>query len=190
MKTETDTAESSTSAPASKLRTAGRVTLAIINPFSDLMVIYRRGVQPTVGKLKLLWQIVNQSGAPGEALSWQQAVDSTGKSPAQLLTNFRRMRVAWWCLMTLASLFACMLTLMVVFAYSSLPTGTLIRALVALLVLVSLGAFGFVKTLAMNYRIWQLEEQRVSEQEHGTFLDFRAENRWCLQVLTLGLAKQ
>ncbi|POP85042.1 conjugal transfer protein TraX, partial [Pseudomonas syringae pv. avii] len=36
------------------LRRAGHVGLSILNPFSDLAVIYRRGIKPTAQKLKLL----------------------------------------------------------------------------------------------------------------------------------------
>lgn len=70
-----------------------------------------------------------------------------------------------------------------------LPSGTLLRAVITILVLAGAGGLGFVKTLITTYRVWQLQERRVSESEGGTFKDFLTENHWGRQVLTLGAAR-
>ena len=46
----------------SPLRRAGQVGLAILNPFSDLMVIYRTGIQPAVAKLRILRAQLKRAG--------------------------------------------------------------------------------------------------------------------------------
>lgn len=168
-----------------KLRKAGLLSLAIINPFSDLGVIYRKGVQPTIGKLKQAWALLNLQSVASESLDWAQAVARSGRTLEQLETTFKRIRAGWWCVMMVGGGLALMLTGMVLLA-NDLPSGTLLRAVITILVLAGAGALGFVKTLITTYRLWQLQERRVSEREGGTFQDFLAENRWCRQVLTLG----
>ncbi|MDY7563405.1 conjugal transfer protein TraX [Pseudomonas sp. AB6] len=171
------------------LRRAGQIGLSLINPFSDLMVIYRKGVVPTLDRMKLLREIVTPSTAVRELLSWAQAVQRAGKPIEQLRISFKRIRAAWWFLMAVPGILSILLLMMVMATKFNLPSGTLIRALVTTLVLVALGGIGFVKTLVATYRLWQLDAQRVSEEEHGTFKDFLTENRWFLQVLTIGLIR-
>jgi len=175
--------------PVTPLRRAGQVGLSLINillPISDVVVVYRKGVLPTVAKLRLLREILTQRSTAGETLSWAQAVERSGKTIEQLKTTFKRIRATWWGLMAAPGILSVILLLMVLANKSSLPSGTLLRAAMTILILAALGAVGFVKGLIATYRLWQLEAQRVSEEEHGTFRDFLAENRWCRQVLTLG----
>ncbi|MBQ0954685.1 hypothetical protein [Serratia symbiotica] len=58
-----------------------------------------------------------------------------------------------------------------------------------LLVMGLLSATGFVQALGVNYRLWQLEAQRVSASEQGGFQAFLRERRWCRRVLTAGLRR-
>lgn len=176
--------------PVTALRRVGQVGLSFLNPFSDLVVIYRKGVKPTVFKLKLLSQLLTRSAAAGESLSWAQAVERSGRTVNQLKSTFKRIRAAWWCLMAITGPLSLILLLMVLLANVSLPLGTFVWAVISTVLLAELGAVGFVKALAATYRLWQLETQRVSEAEGGTFKDFLAETRWCREVLTLGLARR
>ncbi len=170
---------------ATPLHRAGRVGLSILNPFSDLGVIYRQGVRPTMGRLQQAWALLNRSSTPGPSLDWAQAVALSGRSAEQLQTTFKRIRIAWWCLMVIGSGLALSLSLMVLLAHD-LPTGTLLRAVMAILILAGLGGIGFVKALTATYRLWQLQKGRVSEREGGTFKDYLFETHWLRKVLTLG----
>ncbi|RMR68863.1 hypothetical protein ALP82_200152 [Pseudomonas savastanoi pv. fraxini] len=82
-----------------------------------------------------------------------------------------------------------LLLAMLLLANFSLPLSTFLRATVTLLALWAIASLGFVKTLIATYRLWQLQNRRVSVAERGTFNDFLIENRWCRLVLTSGHLK-
>ncbi|KPY43973.1 conjugal transfer protein TraX [Pseudomonas syringae] len=174
------------------LRRAGHVGLSILNPFSDLAVIYRRGIKPTAQKLKLLKTLLTPASATTEAdavgVSWSVAVARSGRTIEQLLTSYNRIRAAWWCLMMFSASLSVLLLAMLL-ANFSLPLSTFLRATVTLLALGAIASLGFVKTLIATYRLWQLQNRRVSVAERGTFNDFLAETRWCRLVLTRGHLK-
>ena len=182
---KTQETDKTTSTP---LQRVGHVGLSIINPFSDLGVIYRQGVQPTMGRLREAWARRNHQSVPSESLDWAQAVACSGRTIEQLNTTFTRIRLTWWCLMVIGGGLALVLSGLVLLAHG-LPSGTLLRAVITILVLAGAGGLGFVKTLITTYRVWQLQERRVSESEGGTFKDFLTENHWGRQVLTLGAAR-
>lgn len=197
MKTETEPSESGSQDDVKQagtpLRRAGHVGFAILNvafPLSDVGVIYRRGVKPTVGRFQQAWELLSRKPAKTEAdavgISWSQAVVNTGKSLDQLITYFRRIRAAWWSALAISGCLSILLSVMLLLAYSGLSSSTFRRAVLTLLVLGSLACWSFVKTLIASYRLWQLQKRRVSVAEHGTFKDYLAENRWCRQVLTMG----
>ncbi|HEJ9033294.1 TPA: conjugal transfer protein TraX [Serratia marcescens] len=96
------------------------------------------------------------------------------------------MRAFWWFLMLVCGGLALILSLMLLASFTTLPGATLLRATIAALILVLLGAAGYVKALIATYRLWQLTTQRVSVEEKGTFEDFRSENRCCRQTVSLG----
>ncbi len=166
-------------------RRAGRVGLAFINPFSDLAVIYRTGIQPLGFKLRLLGEQFKRSKAPAEQLSWKQAVEGSGRTVEQLITMFRRKRMAWWLVMIGMGSFAFLLLLMTLYTSPSLPGQTFIRAVLTDFALVSIALLGLAKVVEANYRLWQLTTKRVSLEEHGTFQDYKAETDMWLQVMTL-----
>lgn len=183
-----DLPQSSDKTPSTPLRRVGQVGLSIINPFSDFGVIYRQGVQPTMGRLREAWALLNHQSVPSESLDWAQAVARSGRTFEQLNTTFTRIRFAWWCLMVIGGGLAVVLSGLALLAHD-LPSSTLLRVVITILVLTGAGGLGFVKTLITTYRLWQLQERRVSESEGGTFKDFLAENHWVRQVLTLGAVR-
>ena len=171
--------------PATPLRRAGQVGLSIINPFSDLGVIYRQGVQPTMGRLKQAWSLLKRQSVASESLDWAQAVARSGRTVEQLETTFKRIRALWWCVMMIGGGLALVLTAMVLLAHN-LPSGTLLWSVIWMLLLVGLGGLGFVKNLITTYRLWQLQHRRVSESEGGTFKEFQTETQWVRLVFLLG----
>lgn len=186
--TASDKSQETEKTPRTPLQRAGQVGLSFLNPLSDLGVIYRQGMQPGMGRLRQAWALLNHQSTPSESLDWAQAVALTGRTSTQLRTTFTRIRFAWWCLMVISGGLALVLSGLVLLTHD-LPSGTLLRVVIAILVLTGAGGLGCVKTLIATYRLWQLQERRVSESEGGTFKDFLAENRWGRQVLTLGAAR-
>ncbi|MBA6068066.1 conjugal transfer protein TraX [Pseudomonas mosselii] len=175
--------------PQRPLRRVGNVALQVINPFSDLMVIYRKGVVPAFERLRLLRQMTVSRPVERESLTWEQAVQQSGVPVEKLRKGIKLTRALWWCLMVVPGGFALILSVLLAFAASGLPGGTVLRVGVAILVLTALSSVGFVKALVATYRLWQLDMRRVSQAERGTFRDFCVETNWVRQVITLGLAK-
>ncbi len=167
------------------LKRVGRTGLAILNPFSDLMVIYRKGLRPSMSHAREAWALLNRRSKPTESLNWAQAVAASGKTAPQLCTTFKRIRLVWWCLMMVSGGLVVILSALLLFAAGSLPAGTLLRAVFALFLLIGACGLGFVRNLITTYRLWQLQNRRVSASEGGTFKDFITENQWWRQVLSL-----
>lgn len=168
---------------SSPLRRAVQVGLAVLNPFSDLMVIYRTSGKPVIEKLRILRDQLKRNRVVGEQLSWAQAVEKSGQPVEQLQKVFRRTRMMWWFAMTVTSALMFILLLMLA-ANTGLPWLTLLKAGVTDVLLASLAFFSGVKVLEANYRLWQLATQRVNPDERGTFQDYSAENSKWSQVLT------
>jgi hypothetical protein len=164
------------------LRRAGSIGLSILNPFSDLFVIYRKGVKPTVGKTREAFAFFKSQSDPSELLDWDQAVERSGKTAEQLATNFRRIKICWWSLMMLCGGIALMLLAMMLMNLD-LPGETLMRVAKTILLLAIFAGVAFVKALTAVYRLWQLQTRRVSESEGGTFKDFLSQNKWLRLVL-------
>lgn len=167
---------------ATPLKRAGSIGLSILNPFSDLFVIYRKGVKPTVGKTREAFALLKSQSAATESLDWAQAVECSGKTAEQLATNFRRIKICWWSLMMLCGGIALMLLAMTLMNLD-LPGDTLMRVAKTILLLAIFAGVAFVKTLTAVYRLWQLQARRVSEGEGGTFKDFLSQNKWLRLVL-------
>jgi len=173
----TESAQKSTMA-----KRVGQVGLSILNPLSDLAVIYRTGIKPLAMKLQILREQLKRNPASTEQLNWSEAVERSGRSVAQLHKAFRRKRMAWWLVMFVTGSLALLLLLMTL-ANSSLPAVTITRAVITDLVLAAAGLFSFVKVLDANFRLWQLASERVSLEECGTFHDYKLENDLWLQVI-------
>lgn len=153
----------------------GQIGLSILNPFSDLMVIYQTGIKPTFGKLGVLREQMVASRSPKECLTFEKAVECSGQSVSQLLASFRRKRMWWWCLMVVSLLAAFILLLGILYTSPGLPTEIILRAALTDTVLTFASLLGLAKVLETNYRLWQLSRQRLSVSEGGTFQNYQAD---------------
>lgn len=169
-------------------RRAGWLALNVLLPVSEVS-----GLARYTGKnVSRLWQRIREvtAGAPREGhppVDWAQAVTATGLSAERLARNFRISRWFWWVMMWLTGLPATGFLVMLFAAGSSISGTGWLRVGCTLLVLFLLSATGFVQTLAVNFRLWQLTEKRVSESEKGCFRDFLQETNWCRNTLNGGL---
>jgi hypothetical protein len=181
METESKTGPR-TAEPASPLRRVGQVGLALINPFSDLGVIYRSALKPTVTKLQVLREQKRKRAV--ESLDWAQAVQRSGRTPEQLVRWFRGIRLFWWCVMTIAGSLSALLLLMLLAAHADVPAITLKRAITTDLLLFFAGTLATLKVMTANFRLWQLSTQRVSLDEGGSFKSYWQQEQVWLQVVT------
>ncbi|MEF5984085.1 conjugal transfer protein TraX [Escherichia coli] len=123
-------------------------------------------------------------------LSWEEALLASHMSVDDLDRRFRRRRTAWrlccWSLLAIALFLSGML-----FAASSLPLMTLVRAISTLMLILSGVALCASRALIVTYRLWQLHERKVSEPEQGTFRDFLNDrNGWRNATLIAVTSKQ
>jgi len=165
-------------------RRVGQIGLAIINPFSDLAVIYRTGIKPIGIKVQILREQLKRQSASKESLTWAQAVACTGQSVEQLQSGFRRLRRIWWLLMVGISPLAVFLLLNILLTAASLPMQTVLRAIAVEAALIALAMLSVAKVMNNDYRLWQLTAKRVSLDEKGTFQDYAAEHRIWRQVVS------
>lgn len=156
---------------ASTVKRAVSVGIAIINPFSDLKVIYNFGLKPLVLKLKDLRAFVQPRTGPVEALNFAQAVQRSGKTAAELTIVYRRKQLLWSAPMIGLGALSLILFSMILLA-TNLPTVTMIRASVSALVMAALAFYSYSRVLGAVYRHWQLLNQKVSISEGGTYSDF------------------
>lgn len=186
------TTESKTNTPqdtagpsrATPLQRVGRVGLDILNPLSDLKVLYG-GVKPTLGRLSDLRERLRRSRTTQESLTWAQAVEKSGQSVEQLARGYRRSRYLSWSVMMLTGGLSLTLLGLLVAVGFDLPEAPMHRAFITLFVLTTVFAVSLTKVLKTNYRLWQLINQRVSLDEGGTFAHYKAENKMWLQLVTL-----
>ncbi|MBU9819655.1 conjugal transfer protein TraX [Rahnella sp. BCC 1045] len=170
------------------LKGAGWLALNVFVPVSDTARVLRY----TGRNATRLWtrlRDVTSGRVVGDyrPADWAQAVADSGLSPAQLRRNFRLNLFIWWGLMWLTGLPAAGFLLMLMAAGRDVNATGWLRIVSVLLALGAISATGFVQALAMNYRLWQLEEKRVSASEKGSFRDFLNETKWCRRVLSAGM---
>lgn len=123
-------------------------------------------------------------------LTWEEALQASHMSVDDLDRRFRRRRTVWrlccWSLLAIALFLSGML-----FAASSLPLMTQVRAISTLVLILSGVALCASRALIVTYRLWQLHERKVSEPEQGTFRDFLNDrNGWRNATLIAVTSKQ
>lgn len=169
---------------ASTVKRALTVGIAIINPFSDLKVIYNSGFKPLTLKLKDLIAFVRPRTGPVEILNFDQAVQRSGKTVAELKISYRRKQLLWSVPMICLGALSLILFSMILLA-SNLPTVTMIRASASALIMAALAFYSYSRVLGAVYRHWQLINQRVSISEGGTYSDFARDVRPVSDIIFL-----
>lgn len=166
---------------------AGWIALNILVPASEVSQVFRY----TGKNFTRLWHRIRDITARSEEggycpSDWSQAVKDSGLPPERLRKNFIVSKWIWWILMWLTGLptLGCLLILFA--AGHDVNLLGWLRIGSVLLVLALISATGFIQTLKVMFRLWQLQEQRVSASEKGAFKNFLSEVRWARAVLSAG----
>ncbi|WP_099319821.1 conjugal transfer protein TraX [Erwinia amylovora] len=167
---------------------AGWVALNVVLPAWEVASMTRHAGR----NVSRLWQRLREVTAGRghgdyRPADWAQAVTDSGLTPERLGRNLRISRGIWWGLMWLTGLPVTGFLLMLLTAGSSLGASGWVRVGCVTLVLALLSATGFVQALASDYRLWQLNEKRVSASENGSFQTYLQETRWFRKVMSGGL---
>jgi hypothetical protein len=160
-----------------------KIAINVINPFSDVKVIFEKGFLPIWEKIKFMGGDKSRS-VNTEELTFNQAVQRSGKSIPDLLAIYKKRQYVWTVLMFVMGIPPILFSLMILIA-SDLPTVTLYRALITSLIMAATAFYSYVQVLLAVYRHWQLSRQRVSIAEGGTFDDFAKEFKTVSDILNL-----
>jgi len=174
--------------PVVTARRAGWFALNVFVPASEVSQVFRYTGR-SAGRLWQRLRDITAGRGAGDYRpdNWSQAVDDTGLSSSRLRRNLRVNLSIWWGLMWLTGLPASGFLVMLLIAAHDVSVIGWLRISIVLLVLGLISATGFVQALGMSYRLWQLDERRVSTSEKGSFRDFLNETRWCRRVFSAGL---
>lgn len=174
--------------PVVTARRAGWFALNVFVPASEVSQVFRYTGR-SAGRLWQRLRDITAGRGAGDYRpdSWAQAVADTGLPSFRLRRNLRINRWIWWGLMWLTGLPAVGFMVMLLTAGQGVSVTGWLRIGIVLLVLGLISATGFVQALGATYRLWQLDERRVSASEKGSFRDFLNETRWCRRVLSAGL---
>ncbi|WP_413484658.1 conjugal transfer protein TraX [Morganella psychrotolerans] len=166
-------------------RKVAGVGWAILNPFSDIKILYRQCITSPLQHLNRIKILFRGNKDQPHELTWEQAVANTERSVEELIRNHGHLRKIWWLFMMITGCLSTVLIILLLISFRDLPEVTIQRAAVTTFILMQLTAIGFVKALLFTYRLWQLTENRVSKEEKGRFSHFIAEAAWCKQTLFL-----
>ena len=165
--------------PAPRLRRIGDIGINLFAPLAEtrwMLRSCRHMLDQHKTRLKRL--MPDRQPESPVCMTWEEAVRASGLTVDELDRRLRRRRMFWrtgfW-LMMIPVLLLCGMAL----AATALPVITLIRILVCLLLMSTIAALCASKALIASYRLWQLNERRVSEDEQGTFPDYlQARHGW------------
>jgi hypothetical protein len=174
--------------PVVTARRAGWFALNVFVPASEVSQVFRYTGR-SAGRLWQRLRDITAGRGAGDYRpdNWSQAVADTGLSSSRLRRNLRVNLSIWWGLMWLTGLPASGFLVMLLIAAHDVSVTGWLRIGIVLLVLGLISATGFVQALGMSYRLWQMDERRVSTSEKGSFRDFLNETRWCRRVFSAGL---
>ncbi|AVF38226.1 conjugal transfer protein TraX [Rahnella sikkimica] len=174
--------------PVVTARRAGWFALNVFVPASEVSQVFRYTGR-SAGRLWQRLRDITAGRGAGDYRpdSWAQAVADTGLPSSRLRRNLRVNLSIWWGLMWLTGLPAVGFLVMLLSAAHDVSVNGWLRIGIVLLVLGLISATGFVQALGVTYRLWQLDERRVSASEKGSFRDFLNETRWCRRILSAGL---
>ena len=149
--------------PAPRLRRIGDIGINLFAPLAEtrwMLRSCRHMLDQHKTRLKRL--MPDRQPESPVCMTWEEAVRASGLTVDELDRRLRRRRMFWrpgfW-LMMVPVLLLCGMAL----AATALPVITLIRILVCLLLMSTIAALCASKALIASYRLWQLNERRVSE---------------------------
>ncbi|WP_061800078.1 conjugal transfer protein TraX [Serratia ficaria] len=170
---------------ARRARKALSLSVSVLTPINDMRRIgtdVTKSVTTNIARLKEFRRESRQEKR--EKLSFEQAVSASGYSLPQLMWKFRFLKRLWWVVAGLFTVLTPMLLVMMLLAASTLPALTFWRAMIFVFIFAALASLAALKVVICQYRLWQLQERRVSDEEGGRFSDFCHDTHWIRDALT------
>ncbi|WP_174889624.1 conjugal transfer protein TraX [Candidatus Williamhamiltonella defendens] len=160
----------------------------ILLPLSEtrrIAIISSRPWQTLINRLQGLYPKKSEKKQVTMSLSWQDAVRDSGFTPAQLEQQYRASKYRWVCVFILPPGLLVLLIGALLFNAHTLPMMIWIKASFFALIGMAVSALGFMRALICEYRLWQLREKRVSQEERGEFRAFLKETAWIKKTLNI-----
>ncbi|BGI52281.1 MAG: conjugal transfer protein TraX [Candidatus Hamiltonella defensa (Ceratovacuna japonica)] len=162
--------------------------LNILLPLSETRRIARISIRPwrtLMNRVQGLYPQKSEKKQGTMSLSWQEAVRDSGFTPTQLEQQYRASKYRWVCVFILPpGLFMLMITALL-FNAATLPMMIWIKASFFSVICMALSALGWIRALICEYRLWQLREKRVSQEERGEFRAFLKETEWIKNTMNI-----
>lgn len=166
-------------------RKVAGIGVAIFVPVSEFRILYKHCISSPLKHLSRVKKLLVNYNRDSRQVTWEQAVNDTGLSVEKLMRNYCNLRRLWWFFMSVSACLSLILMCLIILSFNDLPGVTIQRAAVTEFILLQLTVIGFIKTLTITYRLWQLTEKRVSANERGRFKDFLSEENWCKKSIFL-----
>ncbi|MDW1257216.1 conjugal transfer protein TraX [Klebsiella pneumoniae] len=183
-----DQTEAAGQAPRStavkRARKALSLSVSIFTPINDMRRMgsdVSQSVKTSISRLKAFRRQVREEKR--EKLTFEQAVQASGYSLPQLLWKYRFLKRLWWVVAGLFLVLTPVLMSMILLTASTLPPMTFWRAIIFVVIFAALASLAALKVVICQYRLWQLQQRRVSDEEGGRFSDFLHHAHWIKDAL-------
>ncbi|HHD7482033.1 TPA: conjugal transfer protein TraX [Klebsiella oxytoca] len=167
-----------------RARKALSLSVSIFTPINDMRRVgadVSHSLKTSVSRLKAFRRQAHEEKR--EKLTFEQAVQASGYSLPQLLWKYRFLKRLWWVFAGLFLVLTPVLMTMILLTASTLPPLTFWRAMIFVLIFAALASLAALKVVICQYRLWQLQQRRVSDEEGGRFSDFRRHSHWIKDAL-------
>ncbi|WP_339050551.1 conjugal transfer protein TraX [Candidatus Hamiltonella endosymbiont of Tuberolachnus salignus] len=162
--------------------------LNILLPLSETRRIAQVSIRPwmtLMNRIQGLYPQKSENKQVTSSLSWQDAVRDSGFTPTQLQQQYRASKYRWVCVFILPMGLLVLLMGSLLFHAHTLPMMIWIKASFFALIGMAVSALGLMRALICEYRLWQLREKRVSQEERGEFRAFLEETAWIKNTLNI-----
>lgn len=169
------------------VRRAGKalsLSVSVLTPINDMRRIGTDVTKSVTTNIARLKEFRRQSRLEKrEKLSFEQAVSASGYSLPQLMWKYRFLKRMWWVFAGLFLVLTPMLLTMILLTAPTLPSLTFWRAIIFVFIFAALASLAVLKVVICQYRLWQLQQRRVSDDEGGRFSDFCHDTHWIRDAL-------
>ena len=163
-----------------RVRKALSLSVSIFTPINDMRRMgsdVSQSLKTSISRLKAFRRQAR------EKLTFEQAVQASGYSLPQLLWKYRFLKRLWWVVAGLFLVLTPVLMAMILLTASTLPSMTFWRAIIFVVIFAALASLAALKVVICQYRLWQLQQRRVSDEEGGRFSDFLHHAHWIKDAL-------
>lgn len=170
---------------ASKIGKTSYKVANVVMPLGEVVSIGKHTTRSLAQTASRIGRLMETTKAEKKTqLTFDQAVEASGRTEAQLNKKFLRLKRFWWVIALAGVICTPLLLIMILLAAKTLSGVTIIRAVTFVLIFAAITAIAATRVVMSQLRLWQLHTRRLTPEDRGTFNDFRRETNWFRQCLT------